>query len=123
MCPRADAVALLGAGHTDLRPLPSFSCHRLGWVRWSKRKRPVVARIEGEAVRMQTVCPGLGGLPCPEVLVAEMHDDAIAHLALDDRTRDRSHCALVGRVGLVEVPGIDLPIVRRGPVHGVTTQD
>jgi hypothetical protein len=57
------------------------------------------------------------------VHVAEVHDGAVAEAAFDDRTGNCSHGAGVGRVGLVEIPRIDLAIVGGGPVCRVTAKD
>src|SRR5215813_3228423 len=51
----------------------------------------------------------------PVVHIAEMYDHRIAHITLDDRARDRTHRAGVGRVRFVQVPRVYLAVIGNSP--------
>ena len=64
---------------------------------------------------MQAVGASQHVLARAPVGVAEVDVHRVAQLAFDDRARDRAHRAGLAGVGLVEIPGVDLPVVRDGP--------
>ena len=57
------------------------------------------------------------------VEIAKMDSQGVADVALDRRAGDRPHRASIRRVGFIEVPWVDLAIIRRPPVRGIATQD
>src|SRR4051794_12060089 len=67
--------------------------------------------------------PLVDRLIAPTVSVSEMHYDNIADEALNDWARDGPHRASVRRIRLVQVPWVDLAIIRRRPTWRIAPKD